>query len=330
MTKDVGELVDILLKKTDSVYVPTGTVKWRLPTGVPSLDRILGGGIPSGSITQIIGPSQSGKTSLAYRITGEAVKRGYSTLLVPIESYSEAFARTCGIDIDAKNYHPLTGDFAEIIFNTCIEAIREYGAEVIVMDSIAAAIPRADLEKKQKIEDGDPSFNVGTRARAISAFIHQLLIPLKRHSAMFITVNRLTASINRFGGGLTASGGETMKYDNGITINMWGKPDRDTGVIESNVVITKGKEDDVKEFKATTLYFSHGVGVDVYRDITDTGVDLRIIKKAGAWFSYGDKKFQGASGFAEALKADKELYDEIVASINSTTDAPIEEKEEEE
>src|SRR3972149_11740151 len=122
MGKNVQELVDTILSKTDSMYVPTGEISWRLPTGVPSLDNILGGGLPGGSITQIYGPEQSGKTSLAYKITGEAVRLGYSTMLVPLEGYSKEFAKSCGVDTEAKNLHVISADFAELLFNTCIEA----------------------------------------------------------------------------------------------------------------------------------------------------------------------------------------------------------------
>ncbi len=309
------ELVDILLNKTNSIYVPTGEISWRLPTGVPSLDNILGGGLPGGSITQIYGPEQSGKTSLAYRIAGESIRRGYSTLLVPLEGYSKPFAKACGIETEASNLHVISADFAELLFNTCIEAVRNYDTKVIVMDSIAAAIPRSDLEKKQKVEDGDPSFNVGTRAKAIGSFIQQMQIPLKRKEAVFVTVNRLTADINRYGGSMKPGGGQTLQYDSDIKISMWGKSNRDEKIIETDVTVMKGKEDGVDLFGATTLYFAHGQGVDVFRDLITVCEAKSIITKGGAWYTYGEQKFQGLAGFAEVLKNNKELYQELMDKV---------------
>lgn len=321
MAKDVQELVDILLSKTDSIYIPTGEISWRLPTGVPSLDNILGGGLPGGSITQIYGPEQSGKTSLAYRIAGESVKRGYSTILVPLEGYSKEFARACGIETEAKNLHVISADFAELLFNTCIEAIRNYDTKVVVMDSIAAAIPRADLEKKQKVEDGDPSFNMGTRARSISSFIQQMQIPLKRKEAIFVTVNRLTADINRYGGSLKPGGGHTLQYASDIKISMWGKINRDEKIIETDVTVMKGKEDGIGLFGATVLYFAHGQGVDVYRDLITVCEGKGIVIKSGAWYAYGEQKFQGLAGFAEVLKTNKELYQELTDKVGKNITA---------
>jgi len=316
MVKDVQELVDTILSKTDRMYVPTGEISWRLPTGVPSLDNILGGGLPGGSITQIYGPEQSGKTSLAYKITGEAVRLGYSTMLVPLEGYSKEFAKACGVDTEAKNLHVISADFAELLFNTCIEAVRNYDTKVIVMDSIAAAIPRADLEKKQKVEDGDPGFNVGSRAKSIGSFIQQMQIPLKRKEAIFVTVNRLTADINRYGGSMKPAGGQTLQYDSDIKISMWGRSNRDEKIIETDVTVMKGKENGINLFGATTLYFAHGQGVDVYRDLITVCEIKGIITKGGAWYTYGEQKFQGLAGFAEALKGNKELYQELMNKVS--------------
>lgn len=315
---DVQSLIDSVLGKTNRIYIPSGTPTWKLPTGVPSLDLLLKGGLPSGSITQIYGPEHSGKTSLAYRITGEAVKRGYSTMLLPVEGYSVSFANICGVDTNAPNYHVVTGDFSEILFNMCIEGVSQYNAKVIVLDSIAALTPKADLEKKQKEDEEDAGANVGSRARSIGTFIRQLKNPLVREGAIFVTVNRLTANITSFGGGDIAAGGKNLQYDSDIKINMRGyRLDKTSNIIKSDVSIVKGKVDEIKEYGATVLYCSHGVGIDVCRDIITVCEDKKIVTKSGSWYNYGDLKIQGAEEFANRLRSDNVLYQDLMNKIVS-------------
>ena len=264
MAKRVQDLIDSLLEKSDArVYVPVGRPQWRVSTGVASLDILLGGGIPSGAFVHIYGPEQSGKTSLVYRMVGEAVRAGKSTLLCPIEGYDKAFAQACGIDTESENFHVLSATNAESLFYSCIRAIREYDVKVLVLDSIAAAIPRADLEKKQKLVDGDPGFSVGARAKSITHFVRQLKEVLENKGAIFVTVNQYTAKITSYGGSLHPGGGEALQYASDIKIRMRGttpyfKDDtplsEEDKVIVSDVSIMKGKLGGVKLFSSTTLY----------------------------------------------------------------------------
>ncbi len=322
--RNVDDLIEEVLGKSDRAYVPTGIIGWRLLTGVPSLDRILGGGLPSGSFTQIYGPEQSGKTSLAYRIAGQAVKMGKDTLLVPLEGYDEIFARACGIDTSADNFHVFSADFAELTFNMCIQAVRDYGVEVVVMDSISAAVPRKDLEKEQKVEDGDPGFNVGNRARSIGSFVGKLQMALKRRGAIFVTVNRLTASITKMGGSMVPAGGMVLQYDSDIKINMWGRAPsfkdmlQGKNIIESSVSVTKGKMEGIRLFGATELYCLHGVGIDIHRDLITESLNIGTVEKSGAWFKYGDYKFQGMTKFADELRINEELYNDLTEKVNTS------------
>ena len=297
--KDTGELIQTVVNKNTSAYVPPGKVTWRLPTGIITLDRILGGGFPGGSIIQAYGLEKSGKTSLAYRIAGQAVKAGLSTLLIPLEKYSEQYAEACGVNIDAPNLHIVAADYAELIFNLCIEAVRNYDTQVIVMDSISAATPKADLEKKQKTEDMDKGFNIGTQARSVSDFIRKIQQPVRRKEAIFFTVNQLSHDIGRWGSRLKPKGGEQLQYFSDVKLNMWGREHKDSNdpYIESMITVDKGKDWDIIPYGSTSLFIYHAKGIDAEADLVLACEKACIIEKKGAWYSYGEHKVQGMSNF---------------------------------
>ncbi len=313
MGKDVNELINTILKKRDDAYVPTGLVTWRLPTGIVSLDKILGGGLPGGSIVQIYGPEQVGKTSLAYRICAQAVKAGYSTLLIPLEKYSEDYCIACGVDVKAANFHKFAADYGELVFNTCIEAIRNYDAKVIVMDSISAARPKGNLEKKQPTDGMDKGPRVGAHAAIVGDFIEKMQQPIRRKEAIFITVNQLRSVISRYGNaGPQPTGGRALQYFSDIKLSMWGNPDRDKKEILTKITAIKGKDWYIIPYGVTEIYFQHGQGADIYRDLVKVCEEAGIVKKSGAWYVYGKDKFQGLSNFGDELKSNPKLFDELM------------------
>jgi len=314
MSNDFNDLVKAVLSKTDRIFIPDGKTLWRLPTGIPSLDKILGGGIPAGTITQIYGPETSGKSTLAYHIAGQAVKLGYKTAYFGIEGYSEQYAQACGVDTKSKLFTPLSGDFAEEIFNMCIEGVRNHDLKVIVMDSIVAAIPKANIDKKQPTDNMDKGPNIGAKARSIGYFVEQLQNPIRRKHAMFIAVNQLRSNIGRFVTSLKPAGGMALQYYSDVKISMWGKEDAN-GNVESKVTVKKGKEWEVIPFGATVLYMRHGHGIDINRDVLLVCEKAGIIKKGGSWYTYkfGEEevKFQGLGNFSEALRDKPELREEL-------------------
>lgn len=322
MAKDIKELVDAVLKKTDKIFVPEGKTTWRLPVGIPSLDRVLGGGLPGGAIVQIYGPESAGKTTLAYHIAGQAVKLGYPTLYIGLEGYSEQYAKACGIDVNSDKFHPISGDFAEEIFNMCIEGLRNFDLKVVVMDSITAAVPKANIEKKQPTEAIDKGPSLGAKARTVGYFVEQLQHPIRRKQGLFVTVNQLRSNIGKFTSGLKPSGGMALQYYTDVKISMWGSEDRATGAINSKVTVSKGKEWDVIPWGTTTLHMEHGKGIDIDRDVITVCEKAGIVKKAGSWYSYNngteELKYQGLAAFADELKRNsvlqKELYEKAVQS----------------
>jgi len=330
MGKDIGELVQAVLKKTDKIYVPVGRTTWRLPTGIPSLDKGLGGGIPGGTIIQLFGPEKSGKSTLAYHIVAQSVKRELPTLFVGLEGYSEHYAKACGVDTESKFFNHISGDFAEHIFNLCIEGIRNYDLKVIVMDSITAAIPKANIDKKQPTDDMDKGPNVGAKARTTGYFVEQLQQPIRRKEALFVAVNQLRSNIGTFTSGLKPAGGMALQYYTDVKLSMWGSEDRTTGDVETKITINKGKEWDIVPYSTTTLFMQHGKGVDIERDIINVCEKAGIVKKSGAWYQYGEQKYQGLPNFAVALKENAELREDLYKqAIQSTTGIEIDEKEKE-
>lgn len=327
--KDTRELIDTFLSKRDDVYVPPGKVTWRLPTGILTLDRVLGGGFPGGSIIQIYGPEKAGKTTLAYHTAAQAVKAGYSTLLIPLEKYSEQYAEACGLDVHAKNLNIVAADYAELVFNLCIEAIRNYDAKVIVMDSISAATPKADLEKRQKTEDMDKGFNIGSQARAVSDFIRKIQQPIRRKEAIFLTVNQLSMEISHWGGIAKPKGGMALQYFSDIKLSMWGKENKETQAIETRVTVNKGKDWDVIPFGTANLFIYHAKGIDVDADLIMACEKAGIIEKKGSWYAYGEAKAQGMDKFGAILKDDPELRKELFDKATSV-DIEIEKEKPEE
>lgn len=315
--RDTGDLIDEFVGKHDGVYVPPGRVTWRLPTGILTLDKVLGGGFPGGSVIQLYGPEKSGKTTLAYHVAGCAVKAGYSTLLIPLEKYSEQYAEACGVDIHANNLHVFAADYAELVFNICIEAIRNYDAQVIVMDSISAAIPKADLVKKQKTDDMDKGYNIGSQARAISDFIRKIQSPIRRKEAIFLTVNQLSYEISKWGGRKKPKGGEAFQYFSDIKLNMWGTENKVDKFIESRITVDKGKDWDVVPYGLTTLVIRHAQGIDVVMDLINACERAKIVEKKGSWYTYGEHKAQGMNNFAALLKEDPELRNDLFEKATS-------------
>jgi len=335
MVKDVKELVDAVLKKTDKIFIPEGKTTWRLPVGIPSLDRVLGGGLPGGAIVQIYGPESAGKTTLAYQITGQAVKLGYPTLYIGLEGYSEQYAQACGVDTNSEYFHKISGDFAEEVFNLCIEGLRNYDLKVVVMDSITAAIPKSNIDKKQPTDNIDKGPSVAAKARTIGYFVEQLQHPIRRKQALFVTVNQLRSNIGKFTSGLKPSGGLALQYYTDVKISMWGSEDRTTGDIDTKVTVSKGKEWDVVPWGTTTLHMAHGKGIDIDCDVISICEKAGIVKKAGSWYSYNngtdEVKYQGLTAFSEGLKNNSALRDELYEkATQSQIEVEVVEPEEDE
>lgn len=317
------DLVNKAVEKHDSIFIPTGIVNWRCPTGSIAMDRILGGGIPGGRITQIYGEEGVGKTTLLYHAIAEAQKMGLTSVLVSQEgTYDAQYAAACGVDVDADTFVVYSADFAEVGLNLVVELLRSSDAKLIGIDSIAAVNPRVNVEKKQPIKDIDSGPNIGAKARVLSDFLDKSLIAMLRNDVMMIFINQWRTKIVTHGFGrskLVPSGGQALQYYTTLKIKMYkDSANCDENKITSNIVIDKGKDWGIKRFHACKIEIADGRGVDKEKEVVRVGTELGIIKRAGAWYSYNGMKAQGVDGAADFLRNDDDMVANIIEQIYAT------------
>ncbi len=283
-----------------------------ISTGSLSLDLALGiGGVPRGRIVEIFGPESSGKTTLALHILASAQKNGGEVAFIDVEHALEpAYARALGVDIDSLLIsQPDTGEQALEI----TEALVRSGAlDVVVIDSVAALLPRSELEG----EMGDSS--VGVVARLMSQALRKLAGTVSKTGTIVVFINQLREKIGvMYGNPETTPGGRALKYFSSVRIDVRRTETLKNGS-ESYGNRTKAKVIKNKvapPFKEAEFDIIYGEGISKIGEIIDLGVQLDIIDKGGAWFTVGDTRHQGREAVKEYLKANPEVCDEIEQKI---------------
>ena len=285
-----------------------------IPTGSLSLDLALGiGGLPRGRIVEIYGPESSGKTTLALHVLAEAQKMGGEGAFVDAEhALDPTYAKALGVNVeDMLISQPDTGEQALEI----TEALVRSGAiDVVVVDSVAALVPRAEIEG----EMGD-SF-VGLHARLMSQALRKLTGIINKTNSIVIFINQLREKVGvMYGSPEVTSGGNALKYYASVRIDVRKKEALKlaNGEIYGNHVKVKVVKNKVAPpFKRAEFDIMFGEGISKIGEIVDLGVDYGVVKKAGSWFSYGDRKIgQGRDAVKELLKNDEELRNEIEAKV---------------
>ena len=287
-----------------------------IPTGSLALDLALGiGGIPRGRVTEIFGPEASGKTTLAQHVITEAQKQGGMAAYIDAEHALDAdYAANCGINIDDLYIsQPDTGEQALEI----TEALVRSGAiDAIVIDSVAALVPRAELEG----EIGDTT--VALQARLMSQALRKLAMAIGRSGTAVIFINQLREKIGiMFGNPEVTPGGRALKFYSSVRIDLRRaetikQGDKATGSpIKARVV--KNKVAPPFRTAEFDIMFDHGISRE--GNILDLGVELGMVKKAGAFFSYGDLRLgQGRESAKEFLNQNPELAQEIEQKIRAS------------
>ncbi|MGI5979663.1 MAG: recombinase RecA [Oscillospiraceae bacterium] len=283
-----------------------------ISTGSLSLDLALGiGGVPRGRIVEIFGPESCGKTTLALHILASAQKQGGEVAFIDVEHALEpAYARALGVDIDSLLIsQPDTGEQALEI----TEALVRSGAlDVVVVDSVAALLPRSELEG----EMGDSS--VGVIARLMSQALRKLAGAVSKTRTIVIFINQLREKIGvTYGNPETTPGGRALKYFSSVRIDMRRV---ETLKVGGEMVGNRTKAKVIKNkvappFKEAEFDIMYGEGISKVGEICDLGVKLEIIDKAGAWFSYGDMRWQGRDAVKQYLRENPDVSDEIEAKI---------------
>ena len=287
-----------------------------IPSGSLALDLALGvGGIPKGRITEIFGPESSGKTTLAQHIIAEAQKLGGTVAYVDAEhALDPSYAANCGVNVDDLLIsQPDTGEQALEI----TEALVRSGAvDVIVIDSVAALVPQAEIEGQM----GDA--HVGLQARLMSQALRKLAAAIGKAGTAVVFINQLREKVGIiFGNPEVTPGGRALKFYSSVRIDLRRietikQADAAIGsVVRAKVV--KNKIAPPFKMAQFDIMFDHGISKE--GNLIDMGVDLGIIKKSGAFFSYGDVRLgQGRENAKQYLNQNPELAEEIEQQVRAS------------
>jgi recombination protein RecA len=284
-----------------------------IPTGSLSLDAALGiGGVPRGRIVEIYGPESSGKTTLALQILAEAQALGGIVAFIDAEhALDPGYAARLGVDIDEVLIsQPDTGEQA---LEICDMLVHSNAIDVIVIDSVAALVPRAELEG----EIGDSS--IGLQARLMSQALRKLAGSLSKSNTTCIFINQLREKIGvMFGSPETTSGGRALKFFSSIRLDIR-KVDiikKGTDPVGNRVRVKVVKNKLASPFRQAEFDLMYGEGISKEGCLVDLAVEEGIVKKSGAWFTYGDERLgQGREAAKDTLRLTPDLRDEIEAKL---------------
>lgn len=287
-----------------------------ISTGALGLDLALGiGGIPRGRITEIFGPESSGKTTLAQHIIAEAQKQGGIAAYIDAEhALDPTYAANCGVNVEELLIsQPDTGEQALEI----TEALVRSGAvDVIVIDSVAALVPRAEIEG----EMGDT--HVGLQARLMSQALRKLAAAIGRSGTSVVFVNQLREKVGIvFGNPEVTPGGRALKFYSSVRIDLRRNEviKQGTEIVGSHVRAKVVKNKVAPPFRSTEfdIMFDHGISRE--GNLVDLGTDLGILKKSGAFFSYGEIRLgQGRENAKQYLSQNPELSQEIEQKVRAS------------
>ena len=291
----------------ETVEVPS------IPTGSFGLDNALGiGGLPKGRVVEIYGPESSGKTTLTLQIIAECQKAGGSAAFIDAaHALDPEYAKALGVDIDELLLsQPDTGEQALEVTDMLVKS---GSLDVIVVDSVAALVPRAELEGDM----GDS--HVGLQARLMSQALRKITGSIQKSNTLVIFINQIRMKIGvMFRSPETTTGGNALKFYSSVRLDI-----RRIGAIkdgdevvgnETRVKVVKNKM--APPFKVVEFQILYGKGINKNAEIIEFAVKKGIIEKAGAWYSYkGDKIGQGIAKTSEFLKENPKVLEEIYASV---------------
>ena len=284
-------------------------------TGCLSLDVALGvGGVPKGRIIEIYGPESSGKTTLALHIVAEAQKKkGFVAYIDAEHAVDPEYSKKLGVDIEELLIsQPDTGEQA---LEICETLVRSGAVDVIVIDSVAALVPRAELEGDM----GDT--HVGLQARLMSQALRKLTGTVSRSNTTVIFINQIREKIGvMFGNPETTPGGRALKFYSSIRMEIRRITSlKDSGeMVGSRVRVKVVKNKVAPPFKQTEFDIMYGKGISYEGDVLDIAVAGNIVEKTGAWYSFGDKKIgQGRENTKTFLNENPEILTDITNKVKS-------------
>lgn len=299
----------VVMKLSDDLKTGVEAVS----TGSLGLDIALGcGGLPKGRVIEIYGPESSGKTTLAMHTIAEAQRKGGMAAFIDAEhAFDKTYAEKLGIDVE--NLLISQPDDGEQALEIADHLIRSGALDVVVVDSVAALIPRAELEG----EMGESK--MGLHARLMSQALRKLTGSINKSNTICIFINQLREKIGvMFGNPETTTGGNALKFYASVRLDIRriGALKDGTNIMGNRVRVKVAKNKVAPPFKQAEFDIMYGQGVSRVGEIVDLGVELDVVKKSGSWFSYGDTKLgQGRDSVKQLLLDNPELAEEIQAKI---------------
>ena len=308
LEKTYGQGTVMKLSDESIINVPS------IPTGSIGLDIALGiGGIPKGRVIEIYGPESSGKTTLSMHCIAEAQKKGGIAAFIDAEhAFDKSYAEKLGID--TENLLISQPDNGEQALEIAEHLIRSGAIDIIVIDSVAALVPKGELEG----EMGDSK--MGLQARLMSQAMRKLTGAIHKSGCACVFINQLRQKIGvMFGNPETTTGGNALKFYSSVRIDI-----RRIGQIKDNPDSVMGNRTKVKvvnnkvapPFKVVEFDIMYGKGISKSGEIIDLGVEMNIIQKAGSWFSYNENKLaQGRDSAKQIIEDNPELMKELESKI---------------
>ncbi len=325
MDKDKQKALDQAFKNIEKKYGKGAIMKMgeaprvsvsAIPTGAVNLDIALGiGGIPRGRVVEIFGPESSGKTTLALHIVAEDQKQDQTCAFIDAEHALDAeYAENLGVDID--NLILSQPDTGEQGLDIAESLVRSGAVDLIVIDSVAALVPRAEIEG----EMGDS--HVGLQARLMSQALRRLTGVIAKSNTTVIFINQLREKVGvMFGSPETTPGGRALKFYSSVRLDIRRiktitQGDNSIGS-RTRVKVVKNKV--APPFKVVEFDIMYGKGISKSGVLLDTAVDMDIVDKAGSWFSYKDEKLgQGRENVKDLLEENPELMAQIDAEVRKS------------
>ncbi len=285
-----------------------------IPTGSISLDIALGGGIPKGRVVEVYGPESSGKTTLTLHAIAEVQKQGGTAAFIDAEhALDPAYAQRIGVDTaNLLLSQPDSGEQALEIVETLV---RSNAVDLIVIDSVAALVPRAEIEGDM----GDS--HMGLQARLMSQALRKLTGVINKSKATVIFINQIRMKIGvMFGNPETTTGGNALKFYASVRMDIRRISQIKQGeeIIGSRVRVKVVKNKIAPPFRQAEFDIMYNKGISVSGDVLDLAVADEIIDKSGAWFAYGDEKIaQGREAAKEYLEANPKVLDKISKQVRA-------------
>ncbi len=308
ITKRFGEGAIMKLGEAQSLEVDA------IPTGTISLDLALGvGGIPRGRVTEIYGPEASGKTTICQHIVAEAQKRGGTAAFIDMEhALDPQYAARTGVDID--NLLISQPDTGEQALEIAESLIRSGAVDIIVIDSVAALVPRAEIEGDM----GDA--HMGLMARLMSQALRKLSGAIKQTNTSLIFTNQLREKIGVvFGNPETTPGGRALKFYSSVRLDCRRIQSIKSGseIIGSRIRVRVVKNKVAPPFRTAEFDIMHDEGISRVGDLLDLGVDMEVVDKRGSYYYYGDdiRLAQGRENAKDFLRENPDIANEIEQDI---------------